>query len=193
MELSDAHVRELEKQRQRKAELGAACARALEGVDRILFEAGCGHGHWLTSYAEQNPGQCCIGIDLIAQRIRKGQDKCAKRGLTNLHFLKAELGEFLEVLPERIRFDLTVLLFPDPGRRLGIIGVVWCSRPCSMHSPSVPSPVVCFASARMTTLTMSGLSSTCPDPGPVHQAGRVRRTRRSASPLILKRIVLFFE
>ncbi|ADE55121.1 tRNA (guanosine(46)-N7)-methyltransferase TrmB [Coraliomargarita akajimensis] len=114
MEITEAHARELEKQRQRKEELREECVQALAGEERILFEAGCGHGHWLTSYAETYPKQKCIGIDLISQRIRKGQEKCAKRGLSNLHFVKAELGEFLEVLPEAVRFDLTILLFPDP-------------------------------------------------------------------------------
>ncbi len=114
MEISEGYARELEKQQQRKAVLLDACERALAGEDRILFEAGCGHGHWLTSYAESHPERTCVGIDLISHRIRKGQDKGAKRGLTNLHFIKAELGEFLEVLPACVRFDQTVLLFPDP-------------------------------------------------------------------------------
>jgi tRNA (guanine-N7-)-methyltransferase len=114
MEITQAHARELEKQKLRKAELRAECEAALSGTNRILFEAGCGHGHWLTSYAEENLAQTCVGIDLISWRIRKGRDKRDKRQLQNLHFFKAELGEFLEVLPERIRFDMTVLLFPDP-------------------------------------------------------------------------------
>ena len=114
MEISDGYAKELEKQRLRKAALLEACETALASTDRILFEAGCGHGHWLTSYAEANPQETCVGIDLISHRIRKGQEKCAKRGLQNVQFIKAELGEFLEVLPERIRFDRTVLLFPDP-------------------------------------------------------------------------------
>ena len=114
MEISEAYARELEKQRQRKAALKAECTAALKGVDRILFEAGCGHGHWLTSYAEENPDKTCVGIDLIAGRIRKAIQKRNKRGLGNLHFFKAELTEFLEILTETIRFDMTVLLFPDP-------------------------------------------------------------------------------
>lgn len=114
MEISEAYARELEKQQQRKATLKVECTSALEGVDHILFEAGCGHGHWLTSYAEQNPEQTCVGIDLIAGRIRKAIQKRDKRGLGNLYFFKAELSEFLEVLPRTIRFDWTVLLFPDP-------------------------------------------------------------------------------
>lgn len=114
MEITEAHARELEKQRIRKAELQSECEEVLDGVDRILFEAGCGHGHWLTDYAEDTPAQFCLGIDLISLRIRKGLAKRDKRGLKNLHFIKAELGEFLEVLPARVRFDMTVLLFPDP-------------------------------------------------------------------------------
>jgi tRNA (guanine-N7-)-methyltransferase len=113
-EITEAHARELEKQDARKAELVKMCRANLAGVDRILFEAGCGHGHWLTDYAEANPGMICAGIDLISWRIRKGNEKKAKRGLQNLHFYKAELNEFLGALPAAIRFDRTVLLFPDP-------------------------------------------------------------------------------
>lgn len=114
MEISESHARELAKQAERKVELRRSLETDLDGEDRILFEAGCGHGHWLTSYAEAHPEAQCVGIDLISWRIRKGLDKRDKRGLKNLHFYKAELGEFLEVLPEALRFERTVLLFPDP-------------------------------------------------------------------------------
>ncbi|MGK0309217.1 MAG: tRNA (guanine-N7-)-methyltransferase [Lentimonas sp.] len=114
MEISAAYARELEKQKQRKAAHKAECTAALEGVERVVFEAGCGHGHWLTSYAEQYSEQTCVGIDLIAGRIRKSQQKRNKHRLDNLHFFKVELLEFLEELPEQIRFDMTMLLFPDP-------------------------------------------------------------------------------
>ncbi|HBR94597.1 MAG TPA: tRNA (guanosine(46)-N7)-methyltransferase TrmB [Opitutae bacterium] len=113
-EISEAHARELAKQAARKAELVETCRKDLAGCDRILFEAGCGHGHWLSDYAEANPDVICVGIDLITWRIRKGNDKKAKRGIQNLHFYKAELSEFLESLPDSIRFERTVLLFPDP-------------------------------------------------------------------------------
>lgn len=114
MEISESHARELAKQAERKAELRESLKSDLAGVDKILFEAGCGHGHWLTSFAEANPETKCVGIDLISWRIRKCLEKRDKRDLGNLHFYKAELGEFLEVLPESIRFERTVLLFPDP-------------------------------------------------------------------------------
>jgi tRNA (guanine-N7-)-methyltransferase len=114
MEISESYARELAKQERRKSELLAELTADLEGVDEILFEAGCGHGHWLTSYAEAHPDAVCVGVDLISWRIRKAIEKRDKRGLSNLHFYKAELGEFMDVLPDRIRFQRTVLLFPDP-------------------------------------------------------------------------------
>ncbi|MGC6424073.1 MAG: tRNA (guanosine(46)-N7)-methyltransferase TrmB [Lentimonas sp.] len=113
-EITEAHARELAKQAARKKELKSLVEADLRGAETILFEAGCGHGHWLADYAQENQGTTCVGIDLISWRIRKGLDKKEKRGLHNLHFYKAELGEFLEVLSERIRFERTVLLFPDP-------------------------------------------------------------------------------
>lgn len=113
-EITEAHARELAKQAARKEELAAVLNEDLGGFTKILFEAGCGHGHWLTDYAEANPETICVGIDLISWRIRKGNDKKVKRGLKNLFFYKAELGEFLEALPTSIRFERTVLLFPDP-------------------------------------------------------------------------------
>lgn len=114
MHLSESHARELARQASRKAKLREQLAQDLAGVGRVLFEAGCGHGHWLTSYAEAHPDKVCVGIDLITGRIRKCSAKQEKRGLKNLFFYKAELGEFLEVLPDSIRFERTVLLFPDP-------------------------------------------------------------------------------
>jgi len=111
---SSSHERELARQAERKAALRSELESALDGTGRILFEAGCGHGHWLTSYAEAHPGTVCVGVDLISLRIRKALAKRDKRGLGNLHFFKAELGEFLEALPPRIAFEATVLLFPDP-------------------------------------------------------------------------------
>ncbi|MEM1222792.1 MAG: tRNA (guanosine(46)-N7)-methyltransferase TrmB [Verrucomicrobiota bacterium] len=111
---SESYQRELERQRQRKDQLRLDCESSLKGIDRIFFEAGCGHGHWLTSFAEANPEQVCVGVDLISLRIRKACEKRDKRTMSNLHFFKADLNEFLEVLPENIRFDQTMMLFPDP-------------------------------------------------------------------------------
>lgn len=114
MEISESHARELAKQAERKEALSRQLNSDLNGVDSILFEAGCGHGHWLTDFAEAHPETVCVGVDLISWRIRKGIEKRDKRALGNLHFYKADLNELLAVLPAGIRFERTVMLFPDP-------------------------------------------------------------------------------
>ena len=62
----------------------------------INFEIGCGHGHWLTSYAQENPSLNFVGIDLITKRIEKAISKVTKRSLGNVSFCKADANEFLE-------------------------------------------------------------------------------------------------
>ena len=81
---------------------------------RINLEIGCGHGHWLTNHAFQNPNEIFVGIDLISKRIEKAQAKVTKRSLKNLFFLKVEAKEFLEFLSTDFVIDKTYLMFPDP-------------------------------------------------------------------------------
>jgi tRNA G46 methylase TrmB len=52
----------------------------------INFEIGCGHGHWLTSYAQVNPSLNFVGIDLITKRIEKATSKVTKEGLCSCPF-----------------------------------------------------------------------------------------------------------
>ena len=82
--------------------------------DELTLEIGCGHGHWLTAYAERNPKKLCIGIDLITKRIELAKKKKEKRKLPLLHFMKAEAIEFLEGMGESSKLIETILLFPDP-------------------------------------------------------------------------------
>ena len=114
MELTEKHARALALRRERWRELRERAEHALAGVDRVVFEPGCGHGHWLADYSAAHPERVCVGIDLVSKRIRKACAKAEKRGLRNLLFFKAELTDFLEVLPAPVRFDMTVFLFPDP-------------------------------------------------------------------------------
>ena len=80
----------------------------------INLEIGCGHGHWLTDYAQQNQTSTFVGVDLITKRIEKAQAKAAKRCLENLFFLKVEANEFIEYLPSDFIIDQTYVMFPDP-------------------------------------------------------------------------------
>ena len=112
--MPEGYLKELKRSEERKAEILKYLQEYFPDQAKIIFEAGCGHGHWLTSYAMENLKQNCLGIDLIAGRVDKANKKKDKRNLDNLHFLKAELGEFLEVLPKEITFEAVVFLFPDP-------------------------------------------------------------------------------
>ncbi|MGE9290559.1 MAG: methyltransferase domain-containing protein, partial [Puniceicoccales bacterium] len=85
-----------------------------KGEGRVSLEIGCGHGHWLTSLAENSPGERLIGVDLISRRVRLAENKLAKRNLTNATVLKAEATEVLEAWPEGIALERIFLLHPDP-------------------------------------------------------------------------------
>ncbi len=112
--LSEGYLKELKRQADRKDALSKTLAKYVSADTPIVFEAGCGHGHWLTSYASICPDWPCIGIDLIAGRIDKANAKKYKRNLPRLFFIKAELNEFLEVLAPAVRFQAVIFLFPDP-------------------------------------------------------------------------------
>ena len=88
----------------------------LGGSKAFTLEIGCGHGRWLSRYAESHPDEKCVGIDLITKRIEMGMAKKEKRSIDNLTFIKAECGEFLEAVsisPE-LQIARCFMLFPDP-------------------------------------------------------------------------------
>ncbi len=87
----------------------------------LTLEIGCGHGHFLAAYAAANPGETCVGIDIVSKRVRRGERKQSKRELANLLFMKAEGREFLEVLPAHVTLARTFILFPDPWPKKGQI------------------------------------------------------------------------
>jgi tRNA (guanine-N7-)-methyltransferase len=100
----------------RIAALRDALAALLRGHSRITLEIGCGHGHFLAAYAEAHPGApFCVGLDIISERIRRANRKCARARLdARLAFLHAEAAEFLSVLPGHVALADVFVLFPDP-------------------------------------------------------------------------------
>ena len=99
---------------QRRADLRAALARVLPPAAHFLCEIGCGHGHFLTAYAAAHPGELCIGIDLIGERIARATRKRDRAKLPNLHFFHAEAHDFLAALPAGATFSAIIILFSDP-------------------------------------------------------------------------------
>lgn len=80
----------------------------------LTLELGCGHGHWLTAYAESHPKRLCIGVDLITKRVERANRKKSKKELPQLHFIKGEAMECLEAMSPEVKLNETILLFPDP-------------------------------------------------------------------------------
>lgn len=80
----------------------------------INLEIGSGHGHWLTSFAENEKESRFLGIDLITKRVAKANSKAEKRSLTNLRFLKADALEFMQSIPEGIVIRNCYLMYLDP-------------------------------------------------------------------------------
>lgn len=107
----EAHLRRVE---ERRGRLRSELESRLMEVSAIELEIGCGHGHWLTDYAGERPGSCCVGIDLIGDRIERANRKAARANRENVQFIKAEATEFLDQLPQEIRIQSVFILFPDP-------------------------------------------------------------------------------
>ena len=98
----------------RRAALRAAAAALVPAAGSIVFEIGCGHGHFLENYARQFPERLCVGVDLRGERIERARKKARRAGLTNCHFIRAEAGEFLQSLPPDVTLREVWVLFPDP-------------------------------------------------------------------------------
>ena len=52
-------------------------------IDFINLEIGCGHGHWLSTFAKENPDEVFVGVDLISKRIQKAESKVIKQQIKN--------------------------------------------------------------------------------------------------------------
>lgn len=85
---------------------------------RFIWEIGCGHGHFLTAYAQAHPAETCIGVDIVSERIERALRKRDRAKLANLHFIHAEARLFLETLPADATFSRLFILFPDPWPKL---------------------------------------------------------------------------
>lgn len=104
---------------QRRETLQAAFGKIFPpGKSAFVWEVGCGHGHFLTAYAQAHPEKLCVGIDLASDRIARAIRKRDRARLANLHFIQAEARFFLEALPPEARFSDVFILFPDPWPKL---------------------------------------------------------------------------
>jgi tRNA (guanine-N7-)-methyltransferase len=98
----------------RRASLRAELAGCVRPDAAIVWEIGCGHGHFLARYAAEFPAKDCFGVDMSSPRIVRALLKSRRAGLPNCHFIRAEAREFLHALPAGVRFEEIWVLFPDP-------------------------------------------------------------------------------
>ena len=104
---------------ERRGALRAELATILRGCpEGLVWEVGCGHGHFLTAYAQAHPEAVCVGIDIASDRIERATRKRDRARLPNLHFLQAEARLFLETLPIGVGLRDVFILFPDPWPKL---------------------------------------------------------------------------
>jgi tRNA (guanine-N7-)-methyltransferase len=99
---------------QRRNNLHAHLAAILSPGTAFVWEIGCGHGHFLTAYAQAHPEKMCVGIDITNERIERANRKRDRARLPNLHFVRAEARLFIEVLTDGVKLSDIYLLFPDP-------------------------------------------------------------------------------
>lgn len=112
--LSEGHRLALEARADRVEKLQTNFANLWPDGIELTIEIGCGHGHYLTAYAQQYPCEVCLGVDLVTRRIEKACAKRDKRQLSQLHFLKADAWECLDALPANVFLKRIFVLFPDP-------------------------------------------------------------------------------
>ena len=74
----------------RRAALRAGLTALLPRPGPIVWEIGCGHGHFLARYAAEFPLKNCFGVDVSSQRIGRSLRKSARASLPNCHFIRAE-------------------------------------------------------------------------------------------------------
>lgn len=99
---------------ERRAELQRTLAALLPAPRAIVWEVGCGHGHFLVRYAAENPAKFCVGVDIILDRLARSGKKRDRAQLANCHFVRAEAREFFNALPAGVTFEEVWVLFPDP-------------------------------------------------------------------------------
>jgi len=95
------------------AAICALCGVAWEvGPDQpmVIADIACGTGYAAAVLAAGNPNAKVIGLDYNPAHIAEGRSLAAEAGLTNLHYVEADLAEMqaaeIDALPE---FDLVVV------------------------------------------------------------------------------------
>lgn len=99
---------------ERRATLLRTLTPIIAVAKELVVEFGSGHGHFLVAYAQAHPTEACVGVDIDPNRVERANRKQVRAKAARLHFLQADAGLFLEVLPANVTFKEVFILFPDP-------------------------------------------------------------------------------
>jgi 2-polyprenyl-3-methyl-5-hydroxy-6-metoxy-1,4-benzoquinol methylase len=86
------------------------------------LDVGCGRGRIMIRLAELFPNSRFVGIDLSADAIQSASAEASARGLTNIEFVAADLGDFDQrAEPESFDFITTFDAIHDQARPLNVL------------------------------------------------------------------------
>ena len=85
-----------------------------DGEKPVEIEIGIGKGRFLIDAAKRREDIHYVGVEWAMKYVRMAHDRCMRRGLSNVRFVRADAREFIEFfVPER-SVNAYHIYFPDP-------------------------------------------------------------------------------
>ena len=84
----------------------------------ITLELACGKGEYSVALGREHPARNFIGVDIKGNRIYIGAKRAAADGLSNVAFLRAQIGQLTDYFAPGEVSEIWII-FPDPFLRDG--------------------------------------------------------------------------
>ena len=84
----------------------------------ITLELACGKGEYSVALGREHPDRNFIGVDIKGNRIYIGAKHALAEGLTNVAFLRAQIGQLTDYFSKDEVSEIWII-FPDPFLREG--------------------------------------------------------------------------
>ena len=83
-------------------------------VAPVHIEIGCGSGVFASRYAQDHPEINLLAMDNQGKQVNRAFDKCRRRGLTNVRFLRTDAVYVVEEHPADASVDAYHIYYSDP-------------------------------------------------------------------------------
>ena len=90
------------------------CAEVFGNDYPVEVELGIGKGRFLIDSAQRRPQVNFFGVEWARKYLRVALERCDKRGLENVRFIRADAREFVEFFLPANSVQAFHLYFPDP-------------------------------------------------------------------------------